>query len=205
MIHGFHLFKIKRGETEYGVGWLPLGGYVKISGMIDESMDKEQMKKPPQPFEFRSKPAWQRLLIMTAGVMFNFIMAVILYVMVLYTWGETYLPTANVKYGIVTDSTGHSLGLMNGDKILSVDGNHIEDFYEIRQDIVLNSRNNIRVERQGEIVDIPINNDYIKSVIKGNGRIEVRIPNNPLIIDDFQKVSPAREAGILKGDAFKGD
>ncbi len=125
----FSLFKIKKGETEYGIGWLPLGGYVKISGMIDESMDKEQMKQPPQPYEFRSKPSWQRLLIMTGGVIFNFISAMLIYVMVLYAWGETYLPTANVKYGIVTDSVGYEIGLRNGDKILSVDNRVHREFY----------------------------------------------------------------------------
>ena len=97
----FSLFKIKRGETEYGIGWLPLGGYVKIAGMIDESLDREQMKKPPQPYEFRSKKAWQRLLIMVAGVIFNVIFAMLIYVSVLCVW-ETYLPTSSVKYGIVT-------------------------------------------------------------------------------------------------------
>jgi regulator of sigma E protease len=117
----FALFKRKAGETEYGIGWVPLGGYVKISGMIDESMDKEQMKQPPQPHEFRSKTAGQRLLIMTAGVIFNFISALIIYVGVLYAWGETYLPTANVKYGIVTDSASYAIGLRNGDMIVSVD------------------------------------------------------------------------------------
>ncbi len=102
----FSLFKYKKGETEYGIGWLPLGGYVKISGMIDESMDKEQMKQPPQPWEFRSKTSWQRLLIMTGGVIFNFIFAMLIFIFVLFAWGETYLPTSNVKYGIVTDSVG---------------------------------------------------------------------------------------------------
>src|SRR5210317_1834014 len=114
----FSLFKKKIGDTVYGIGWIPLGGYVKISGMIDESMDKEQMKKPPQPFEFRSKPAWQRLVIMLGGVTFNFILALFLFVSVLFTWGETYLPTDNVKYGIVTDSVAYELGLRNGDKIV---------------------------------------------------------------------------------------
>ena len=102
----FSLFKTKRGETEYGIGWLPLGGYVKISGMIDESMDKEAMKLPPKPWEFRSKPAWQRLLIMTGGVLMNFIFAILIYIGVLYAWGEEYLPTENVKYGIVVNETG---------------------------------------------------------------------------------------------------
>src|SRR6266498_609834 len=99
----FSLFKFKKGETEYGIGWLPLGGYVKISGMIDESMDKEQMKQPPQPWEFRSKPTWQRLLIMIGGVMVNFLLALFIYSMVLFVWGEEYLPTANLKYGIACD------------------------------------------------------------------------------------------------------
>jgi len=136
----FSLFKYKKGDTEYGIGWLPLGGYVKISGMIDESMDVEQMKQPPQPWEFRSKKAWQRLLIMTGGVLFNFILAMLIYVSVLFLWGETYLPTSNVKYGIVTDSIGHSIGLQNGDKILSVDNQYIESFFEINDDIILNNR-----------------------------------------------------------------
>ena len=130
----FSLFKRKKGETEYGIGWVPLGGYVKISGMIDESMDKEQMKQPPQPCEFRSKTSGQRLLIMTGGVLFNFILALLIYVCVLYAWGETYLPTANVKYGIVTDSVGYSIGLRNGDKILSVDNQKIENFAQITSD-----------------------------------------------------------------------
>lgn len=99
----FSLFKFKKGETEYGIGWLPLGGYVKIAGMIDESMDTAQMRKPAQPWEFRSKPAWQRLLIMLGGVMVNVVLAFLIYIMVLYTWGETYLPAENVKYGVVCD------------------------------------------------------------------------------------------------------
>src|SRR5665811_1217040 len=131
----FSLFKYKKGDTEYGIGWLPLGGYVKISGMIDESMDKEQMKLPPEPYEFRSKTSGQRLLIMTGGVLFNFISALLIYTCVLYAWGETYLPTANVTYGIVTDSVGYSIGLRNGDKILSVDNQNVEKFHEITLDI----------------------------------------------------------------------
>src|SRR5512133_651514 len=143
----FALFKYRKGETEYGVGWLPLGGYVKISGMIDESMDKEQMKLPPEPYEFRSKSSGQRLLIMTGGVVFNFISAMLIYVLVLFAWGETYLPTSNVKYGIVTDSTGFEIGLRNGDKIISVDNQKIDNFMEITPDIVLNNRKSIQVDR----------------------------------------------------------
>lgn len=102
----FTLFKIRRGETEYGLGWLPLGGYVKISGMIDESMDKEQMKLPPQPWEFRTKPAWQRLIIMLGGIIMNVLLGIFIYWMILYASGEQYFPTQNLKYGISTNDVG---------------------------------------------------------------------------------------------------
>lgn len=200
----FSLFKLKRGDTEYGIGWLPLGGYVKISGMIDESMDKEQMKQPPQPFEFRSKPAWQRLMIMIGGVLFNFILALLLYVMVLYKWGETYLPNSNVTYGIVTDSTGYNMGLKNGDRIVSIDGTEVDNFYSITSDIILNERKVITVSREGELVDIPILKEYIPLIIKGKGQIDARIPFGPFEVVGFMKESPAREAGLLKGDKFVG-
>src|ERR1700744_4507100 len=119
----FSLFKFKKGDTEYGIGWLPLGGYVKISGMIDESMDKEQMKKPAQPWEFRSKPAWQRLIIMIGGVTVNVLLSFILYGMVLFVWGEKKIPMSSLKNGIsVTDSLIYELGFKDGDKILAVNG-----------------------------------------------------------------------------------
>src|SRR5580658_2248528 len=112
----FSLFKYKKGDTEYGIGWLPLGGYVKIAGMIDESMDKEQMKLPPQPWEFRSKPAWQRLIIMCGGVTVNIILGAFIYAMVLFAWGEEYLPTKSAKYGIACDSVALQMGFKDGDK-----------------------------------------------------------------------------------------
>jgi regulator of sigma E protease len=200
----FSVFKLKRGETEYGIGWLPLGGYVKISGMIDESMDREQMKQPPQPHEFRSKTSWQRLLIMTGGVLFNFISAILIYVMVLLAWGETYLPTANVKYGIVTDSVGYSIGLRNGDKVLTVDNIYIENFLQIIPDIVLNGRKTIQVDRNGQIVNIEIPKDYVNKVLKDKGQIDARIPFGPFMIGGFQKTSPARSAGVQAGDELVG-
>ncbi len=200
----FALFKFRKGETEYGVGWLPLGGYVKISGMIDESMDKEQMKLPPQPYEFRSKPSWQRLLIMIGGVVFNFILAMTIYVLVLFGWGETYLPTSNVKYGIVTDSVGLAMGLRNGDKIISVDNQHIENFNHITADIVLNNRKTIHVDRFGEIVEIDIPKEYVPQMLKGKGQIEPRIPFGPFIISNFGKASPAKDAGVQTGDELVG-
>ena len=200
----FSLFSFKKGETEYGIGWLPLGGYVKISGMIDESLDKEQLKQPPKPYEFRSKKAWQRLLIMTGGVIFNFILALIIYVLVLYAWGETYLPTANVKYGIETDSTGHAIGLKNGDKVVSVDNQHIENFMQIIPYILLNDRKSIQLERNGEIINIPIPPEYIPKLLKGKGYIDVRTPFRPFVISKFGKESPARTAGVLEGDELTG-
>ncbi|MBA4322274.1 MAG: RIP metalloprotease RseP, partial [Odoribacter sp.] len=200
----FSIFKIKRGETEYGIGWLPLGGYVKISGMIDESMDKEQMKQPPQPHEFRSKPSWQRLLIMTGGVIFNFVSAILIYSFVLFTWGDTYLPTSNVKYGIVTDSSGYSIGLRNGDKILSVDNIYIENFYQIIPDIVLNSRKTIQVERNGQNLTIDIPKDFVNRVLKNKGQVDARIPFGPFVISAFGKKSQAKAAGVQAGDELTG-
>jgi regulator of sigma E protease len=200
----FSVFKIKRGETEYGIGWLPLGGYVKISGMIDESMDKEQMKQPPQPYEFRSKSTWQRLLIMTGGVFFNFISAILIYVLVLFAWGETYLPTANVKYGIVTDSVGHSMGLRNGDKILTIDNVYIENFRLIIPDIVLNGRKTIQVERDGQKLSFNIPKDYVNKILKEKGQIDARIPFGPFVVNAFGKDSPARSAGVLAEDELVG-
>lgn len=200
----FSIFKRKVGETEYGIGWVPLGGYVKISGMIDESMDREQMKQPPQPFEFRSKTAGQRLLIMTAGVIFNFISALIIYVGVLYAWGETYLPSANVKYGIVTDSAGYSIGLRNGDMFVSVDNLKIENFNEIPSDIILNDRKTIQVERNGEIISLPIPVEFIARMLKGEGRLEPRTPFRPYVVSGFGKDSPAKLAGVAEGDELLG-
>ena len=114
----FSLWKKQIGETEYGLGWVPFGGYVKISGMIDESMDKEQLKQPPQPYEFRAKPAWQRLIIMTGGVIVNVLLAIFLFICITFKWGEEYLPAQNAKWGIHADSLGRKIGLQDGDKIV---------------------------------------------------------------------------------------
>jgi regulator of sigma E protease len=194
------IFKKKFGDTEYGIGMIPLGGYVKISGMIDESMDKEQMKQPPQPHEFRSKKAWQRLMIMLGGVFFNFIFAMLIYVGVLSFWGETYLAASNVKYGILTDSTGYAMGLRNGDKIILVDGERVDNFYAIIPDILLNERQVITVDRNGEIVDIPVRREYIPVLLKNPDIIDARVPFGPFVISEVAGESPAAAAGLAAGD-----
>ncbi|HNW50494.1 MAG TPA: RIP metalloprotease RseP [Prolixibacteraceae bacterium] len=196
---GFRFFKTKKGETEYGIGWLPLGGYVKIAGMIDESMDREQMKQPPQPWEFRSKPALQRLMIMIAGVLMNFIMAIVIYVGVLYTWGEEYLPTANVKYGIEASDVAKEIGFMNGDKILSVDNMPVEDFYNIIPTIALENAKTVQVERDGQKVNVEISQEDIAKMLKAKKLLGVRYPFH-VVVNSFAKESPAKNAGILKGD-----
>lgn len=198
----FALFKIKRGETEYGIGWLPLGGYVKIAGMIDESMDREQMKQPPQPWEFRSKPAWQRLLIMVGGVLMNFLFAILIYVGVLYAWGEEYIPTANVKYGIMVDETGEKLGFRNGDKILSVNHKPVENFAKVVPTIVLDKAPSVQIERDGQPMDIPITNESLALLLKSKGVFGLRFPFH-FVIDGFDKVSPGKTAGLLAGDEIR--
>ena len=129
----FSLVKKKIGDTEYGIGWLPLGGYVKISGMIDESMDRDQMKKPAEPWEFRAKPAWQRLIIMLGGVTVNLLLGVFIYSMILFTWGDTYLPNKNVVDGVVCSDFAKEIGFQNGDKIITIDAKKIERFSDINQ------------------------------------------------------------------------
>jgi regulator of sigma E protease len=141
---------------------------------------------------------------MTAGVIFNFISALIIYVGVLYAWGETYLPTSNVKYGIVTDSVGYSIGLLNGDRIISVDNQKIENFAQITSDIVLNSRKTIQVERNGEIIDINIPIEYIAQMLKGRGGFDPRTPFGPYVISGFGKESPGKLAGLQEGDEVVG-
>ena len=196
----FSLLKIKRGETEYGIGWLPLGGYVKISGMIDESMDKEQMKQAPQPWEFRSKPTWQRLIVMVAGVTVNVILGVIIYSMVIYAYGTQILPTANAKYGIYCDSLALKMGLKDGDKILYVDGKTVENFNKIPAAIVLKKAHSIEVLRNNKEVTIPVTEADISHMLGDlKGFIQ---PAFPALIDTIIPNSGAAKAGIARNDTI---
>ncbi len=198
----FSLWKTKKGETEYGIGWIPLGGYVKIAGMIDESMDKEQMKLPPQPWEFRSKPAWQRLIIMIGGVTVNVILAIIIYIGILFYYGEEILPTANLTYGVSCDSLALEMGLRNGDKILSVDGNEVDNFKKVSMEIIMNEARTVQVMRDGKTENIVVPACFIAKLVKQpNDFIQ---PRFPFVIEDFGEVSPAKAAGIMKGDQLIG-
>ena len=165
----FSLFKLKRGDTEYGIGWLPLGGYVKISGMIDESMDKEQMKQPPQPWEFRSKPSGQRLLIMLGGVVVNLILGFLIYSAVLYTWGEKYLPNKNMTEGIwCMDSLAMDIGFRNGDKIISVNGVEPERYEDIFKEVIFGGQ--VKVLRNNQVDSFTVKTDFIGRLIKERER-----------------------------------
>ena len=195
----FEIFKFKKGETEYGLGWLPLGGYVKIAGMIDESMDKEAMKLPPQPYEFRSKPAWQRLIIMLGGIIMNVLLGIFIYWMLLFFAGEEYIPTKNLSYGIAVDSIGREMGFQNGDQIIAVDGRPVENFNKIAATIIIDMAKVVTVQRNGETVQVPIDELMIKKVIdsKSVNFISARMP---FVIKAFSPNSVAKTAGLEPED-----
>ncbi len=197
----FSLFKFKKGETTYGMGWVPLGGYVKISGMIDESMDKEQMSQEPQPWEFRSKPSYQRLLIMLGGVMFNVLFAFLVYAMILFAWGESYLSTQNAKYGIICDSLALDMGLQHGDKVLTIDGQQIEKFNDIAPELLYNGAQSIQVDRKGQTVNIPVPDDWVTNYIDKQSFIYFAYP---FVADRFSGDSPAEAKGMQVGDKIIG-
>lgn len=199
----FSIVKKKIGETEYGIGWIPLGGYVKISGMIDESMDREQMKQPAQPWEFRSKPAWQRLIIMLGGVTVNVILAIIIFIAITWAWGDVYLPPQNVKYGIAADSLGTSMGLKDGDVIYKVGNEKVKDEFKIPSLLLTTDAKTLTVLRDGRQIQLPVPNTMIKSLskTKGGDLYSIRFPT---IVDAFSKGSNAEKAGIKKGDRLIG-
>lgn len=196
----FSIFKKKIGDTEYGIGWLPLGGYVKISGMIDESMDTDHLNSEPQPWEFRSKPAWQRLIVMLGGVTVNLVLAMGIYAMILFTWGDDYLKTENAKYGIECSELAEDLGFKNGDKILTVDGVYYESFTEIPEAILISGASEVIVERKGERVSIPIPTNIIEQFIEKKGQGGFIGLAWPYIAQKFEKGSAAEKAGVQVGD-----
>ena len=196
----FSIFKKKIGETVYGIGWIPLGGYVKISGMIDESMDTEQMALPPQPWEFRSKPAWQRLIIMLGGVFVNFILGIFIYIMLMYAYGEKFLPNENVKDGIwVQDSLGINLGLQTGDKVLTIDGERIKKFNELTLGFV--NGTNFQIERNGAVIDKVIPENFISQLVdRDKNAGTILLPRYPFTIAGVSEDSPNKNAGLQPKD-----
>ncbi|WP_158840231.1 RIP metalloprotease RseP [Polaribacter sp. L3A8] len=200
----FSIFKKKIGDTVYGIGWIPLGGYVKISGMIDESMDTEQMALPPQPWEFRSKPAWQRLIIMLGGVFVNFVLGIFIYIMLMYAYGERYLPNENVKDGVwVQDSLAMNLGLKTGDKVLTIDGEKIKKFNELTLGFV--NGNNFQIERNGEIIDKVIPEDFISQLVdRGKDAGAILLPRYPFVIGAVSEDSPNIGSDLKLNDIIVG-
>ena len=186
-------------STEFGIGWIPLGGYCKIAGMIDESMDLEQMKQPAQPWEFRSKPAWQRLIVMVGGVVMNIITAYVIFTGLLISQGSQYLPTSEVnKYGIQTSEVARELGLKDGDKILSVNGKYIEDFSHVTMELLLENSEYIEVERNGEKVKVELPEDAVAKII--NNPTYLIKQREPFVIDGIGEGSIAQQVGMQKGD-----
>ncbi len=198
----FALVKKKVGDTVYGIGWLPLGGYVKISGMIDESMDKEAMKQPPKEYEFRSKPAWQRLIIMLGGIIMNVLVAFIVYAFVLMHWGDKKIPASSLKYGIaVTDTTLYNMGLRSGDKIISIDGKELDDFGKtLKRMIVMDD--SITIERNGQRMALTVPEDLLGQLIenKKSGRISLIEPRVPVIAQFVPDTGRAYKAGLRPND-----
>jgi regulator of sigma E protease len=200
----FSLVKKKIGETTYGIGWLPLGGYVKISGMVDESMDKEQMDRPAEPWEFRSKPAWQRLIIMIGGVVVNIIVGCLIYSAILFTWGRDTLSVQNATYGLHCNPIMYNYGFQEGDKIVAIDGVMPSGQEKVNKTILLDDPKTITILRNNSLVDLHLPEDFgqllVDSGIK-SGCFTVRVP---FVIEALEPNLGAKQAGLLPGDQIVG-
>ncbi|MBQ7774076.1 MAG: RIP metalloprotease RseP [Bacteroidales bacterium] len=182
----FSLFKYKpkNSDTEYGIGWLPLGGYCKISGMIDESMDKEALAKEPQPWEYRSKPAWQRFFVIFGGVLFNFILAIVIYIGIMFAWGEQYIKNSDVTTGIYASELAREIGFRNGDRIISFDGMVPEKFNELQVDLIRTQAHEAKVLRDGDTATVKIDPVYIATILNTPGMFNYGIPFEVLEVPD---------------------
>ncbi|HVV56365.1 MAG TPA: RIP metalloprotease RseP, partial [Mucilaginibacter sp.] len=203
---GVSLFKFNYKGVEYGIGWLPLGGYVKIAGMIDESMDKEQLAGPPQPWEFRSKPAWQRLIVMLGGITVNIIVGIFIFWMLTVRYGETYIPMSSVKYGIVPGEVGKKIGLKAGDQVIGVNGKPVQKFEDLDNPKIFldNSVMNIRRGNQNLNIPVPasILNDISDRGINGIDAFISPLPRAKFLVDSVPAKSNAAKAGLAKGDSI---
>jgi len=196
----FSIWKKKKGETEYGIGWVPFGGYVKIAGMIDESMDKEQMKKPAESYEFRSKPAWQRLIIMIGGVLVNVVLAIVIFIGITWVWGEEYLPVKNLKNGIVADSLAKSIGIKDGDNVVGIDGKPLEAFGTLEAEMVLNDAKVLQITRNDSAFDLQVPEGFTKKLAKVANETSLVMPRYPAIVDSVSSTAVFTKDALLKND-----
>jgi regulator of sigma E protease len=198
-VANFSLFKKQVGDTEWGIGWFPFGGYVQMAGIMDESMDKEALQEPEKPDEFRAKPAWQRLIILLGGIFMNILVAFIIYSTIAFVWGDKYLPAENARYGIYADEIAREMGLENGDKIISIDGKVPNTFSAIPMMIILDGGKTIQVERAGEQLEVAVPDNLIKKLLdnKGLGFIDLAYP---CMIGGFTENSNFEKAGGQVGD-----
>ncbi|WP_227608400.1 RIP metalloprotease RseP [Hymenobacter translucens] len=196
----FALFKKKIGDTEYGLGWFPLGGYVAIHGMIDETTDADQLASEPQPNEFRSKPAWQRLIVMLGGIIMNVITGIVIFTVLTYTQGESYLPASEVRYGIVPSKVGEEIGFRKGDKIVKINGRPFQEFNDVYDpNVLLGSRSYYTVERGGQLIDIPVPADFMDRMA-GKDETPFVAPLDPFVVDEISPGMPAAKAGLQPND-----
>lgn len=195
----FSLVKFRIGETEFGIGWVPFGGYCKIAGMIDESMDTESLSKPPQPYEFRAKPAWQRLLVMLGGVLMNVLLAICIYIGMSHHYGEKYFANNDVVYGWSFSELGHEMGFRNGDKIISVDGKSYTKAEDIVKKIALSDGASVEVMRDGQAATVEISPEFTARKLKVADLME---PRMPFVVDSLVASGPAATAGMIPGDSL---
>ncbi len=197
---GFKLLSFKKGDTEYGIGWLPLGGYVKIAGMVDESLDTGQLNTTPEHWEFRTKPAWQRLIVMLGGVTVNALLGVVIFAGMLMYWGEKYIPNEALKYGIVASPIAREIGLRHGDKLLTINHKAVERFDEIvSSEVLLGNEVVLEVNREGVTETIKIPADFTARLLEEDKSLFVS-PRLPFTVGEITKGMPAAEAGLQEGD-----
>jgi len=199
----FSLFKKKIGDTEYGIGWFPFGGYVQIAGMVDEQMDKSLINSEPQPWELRSKPAWQRLLVMMGGILVNFFLGILIFWMVLFVWGKKSLPVTNLKHGLMIDSTAYEMGLRNGDFITALDGKSVRSVNRIPVEIIMNGVKTIEgVHATGEKFSVPVSDENRAKILRRIKKSQFVAPRFIAKVETVDSTSFAANADIKKGDIF---
>ena len=199
---GFSLWKKKIGDTEYGLGWIPFGGYVKIAGMIDESMDKEQLNKAPESYELRSKPAYQRLIVMLGGVIVNVILAIVIFIGIAWFWGDDFLPAKNLSYGIHPTEISKKMGLKDGDIIVALDQKELTDFFELESKIVLEDAKTIQVKRGDSVLSLAIPTTVASELSNANNATAFVLPLFPVIVDSIGKAAVLVEGSFQKNDTL---